>query len=734
MLWQPLQWWGTFFLLGLINLPLTLFLFKPFHGKGYIFSRIIGLFLSSFVLWFFSALHIVSFAKTFIWIVPLLLLAGNGLLVYFQKDYFSKINYKKFLTRAAVTEALFAAGFLFWVFVRGHKPDMEYNLEKFMDLGFIMSILRSDYMPAADMWYAGNAINYYYFGHFMCAVFIRMAGVAPEIGFNLWIATLYGFMLACTFSITSSLMERFAPAKPARGFIAGGVSAVMMAFGSNLHTFFEGFLGSVIRDKDYYEGYFYPNATRYVGYDDAHHFLPSLTDNDKCIHEFPFYSAIVADLHAHFIDILLVFTAVALIIAFAARVLENLDAYDWRKTPREAPLLALLLGGMYIANAWDFPVYGMLLGIVLWAVHIKKYGMCFKAFWTAVVDTAISAAAGFLLMFPFHINFKNIAGGIGSGIPRLAITLPDRFFILYGHFLFASILLMWLLYKLYRKQHERAEAEPPALVKRFGEFKETVSGIAGWIAPADMVAVCMAIAAIILILLPEFVYVRDIYEDGFPRANTMFKLTYQGYILFTLTMGYAVLRARAISKIIKIKKRYTLFLVLAVCLPLLYAIPKPFGGSAIDDHYHLANEYRGMDGLQYMAEAYPGDYQAVRWFNEHVEGSPVVLTANGNTYTEYGHINMATGLPTVANSRTHVWLWHGDVAAYDRRVADVAAVYQSPDAEGTKRLLNKYNVEYIVIGAMEREKFTASLNAEKLYGLGEIVFEAEGTQVIKVNR
>ena len=41
-----------------------------------------------------------------------------------------------------------------------------------------------------------------------------------------------------------------------------------------------------------------------------------------------------------------------------------------------------------------------------------------------------------------------------------------------------------------------------------------------------------------LILIPEIIYVRDIYEKTAPRANTMFKLTYQAYILFALMMSY----------------------------------------------------------------------------------------------------------------------------------------------------------------------------------------------------
>ena len=49
------------------------------------------------------------------------------------------------------------------------------------------------------------------------------------------------------------------------------------------------------------------------------------------------------------------------------------------------------------------------------------------------------------------------------------------------------------------------------------------------------------------VLIPELVYVRDIYENGNARANTMFKLTYQAYIMFGMTMAYVIFRLMVIS-------------------------------------------------------------------------------------------------------------------------------------------------------------------------------------------
>ena len=79
----------------------------------------------------------------------------------------------------------------------------------------------------------------------------------------------------------------------------------------------------------------------------------------------------------------------------------------------------------------------------------------------------------------------------------------------------------------------------------------------------DLFAVIMGLCAIGLVLIPELVYVRDIYENGNARANTMFKLTYQAYILFGMTMGYGIYRLLAVtkSKILKLSAGIALALL-----------------------------------------------------------------------------------------------------------------------------------------------------------------------------
>ena len=56
-----IKWYLVLTLLGMSVLPITNTLFSKFHDNGYIFSKIIGLLFSSFLMWFLSSLKIMKF-------------------------------------------------------------------------------------------------------------------------------------------------------------------------------------------------------------------------------------------------------------------------------------------------------------------------------------------------------------------------------------------------------------------------------------------------------------------------------------------------------------------------------------------------------------------------------------------------------------------------------------------------------------------------------------------------
>ena len=63
----------------------------------------------------------------------------------------------------------------------------------------------------------------------------------------------------------------------------------------------------------------------------------------------------------------------------------------------------------------------------------------------------------------------------------------------------------------------------------------------------------------------------------------------------------------------------------------------------------------------------------------------------------------------------------------NERAQEVEAIYTSTNQEEVKKLLKKYQVRYIFVGAREREKY-AALNESMLQSLGNIVFSDEQSQ------
>jgi uncharacterized membrane protein len=170
-------------------------------------------------------------------------------------------------------------------------------------------------------------------------------------------------------------------------------------------------------------------------------------------------------------------------------------------------------------------------------------------------------------------------------------------------------------------------------------------------------------------------------------------------------------------------------LLIILSLPLLY----PY--QAIKGYYGslIPSAYKGLDGMRYLKKSYPDDYAAIKWLNSTIQGRPVILEAQGDSYTDYGRISMATGLPTILGWFVHEWLWRGDSGIIKERAQEVANVYESDDVEETSKILQKYNVAYIIIGQLEKQKFK-SIKEDKLLHLGTVAFQKNSIKIISVDK
>jgi uncharacterized membrane protein len=250
--------------------------------------------------------------------------------------------------------------------------------------------------------------------------------------------------------------------------------------------------------------------------------------------------------------------------------------------------------------------------------------------------------------------------------------------------------------------------------------------------PIDLFTILLFTYGIFLTLVPEFFYVKDIYPDHF-RANTMFKLGYQSFIMMSIAMTVVLFRIRLMKSAWKyvLKAVYGLFFFFIFLYP-FFAFPSYYPGLFSWDTYTRPSE---VYGDKWLLNQYPQDYEIIQWFNENVEGQPTILESQGDSYTDHNRVSAYTGLPTVAGWWVHQWLWRGSPDVVGRRIPDIETIYQSSDVGITRQAIEKYNIEYIVVSELEREKYKG-LNEEKIKQIATEVFKSKngvGT-IYKVNK
>lgn len=715
-----LIWWTVILVLGLMVFPLSAVVFSTFTDKGYLFSKVLGIAVSSYALWFLSNLKIAKIDTLGCWGVVL----GCGLVIFFlffKKARESLTGFRKgeALPWILGGESLFLFSLSFWTYLRGFNAKIE-GLEKFMDYGFVNSILRSGFVPPKDMWFAGESINYYYFGQYVSAFITRLSGIKSEIAYNLMMATLFAFSMALSFAIVSNLLKGRG-LNNAQSILGGLVGASLVSLGGNLHSFIYGTLSKFTNNG---EAYWFPDATRYIGYNPE--------TKDKTIHEFPVYSFVVSDLHAHVINMVFVLALLGVLMAIFRKLQARVDSGWQAKTLLdevffpELLLPGFLIGIFQMSNFWDFPIYLTVTLFTLLCAGIRQYGFTRKMLWTAAARFFIVVLLSLVFAFPFNQTFEKVATNI-----RLAQdhSLPHQLLVLWGYQLvFAVIFFIYILFTEQNHVWKKARGKERERIRKELTLITRIRNVLEKFTIEDVFAVILFVSAIGLVLIPELVYVEDIYTGEHKRANTMFKLTYQAFIMFGLACGYVFIRIRELAeKGWKHKTALvltTVMILIPMIYPFRYAIPSWYKGL---NH----EQYEGLDGMVFLQREYPDDYALIQWMRENIQGQPHILEANGDSYTYYGRISMATGLPTIQGWFVHEWLWRDDYTVVQARVDDVKVIYESEDLNRTVELLNKYQVHYIVIGKLERQKFP-ELKEDKLLSLGTVVFELPTIQLIKL--
>ena len=601
------------------------------------------------------------------------------------------------------SEGLALVAFALMALLVAYSPDV-WQTEKPMDMAFINAAADARHFPPDDPWMAGEDLNYYYLGHLMAAGLVRLSGVAPDVGYNLAVATFFALSVVAAFGLAYALTGRVAA-----GLWGVALCLVAGTIGAGLELFTE---GGPLRSYDWF------GASRVI---------------EGTINEFPAFSFTLQDLHGHVMAI--PFSLLAL--AFGLQL-----AVAGPPPPRRGPaalelgVTAIAIGTLYAINAWSFPVIAGL--VALGALVRRREVSSPRERARTLVWTLAVLLLGVVAVLPFLITYDTAADGFGTVSERESFSDWARDHgSIYG--LFAYLAFTVYLVKLVRSRHPWRTAGWALAASLFVGSLLAAKDLTGVAALAALVWVAARAAflsdapaterygwvllggGLLCLAIPELVYVRDSFDGGeLYRMNTVFKLGYQAWLLLAIVgAGVLVWSGAWLSRRVRLVWAAPLLalLVLAGIYPVAGTYARKGGFS---DAPHL-------DGLRWLERSAPGDPPAIDWLNDHAPHGSVVLEAVGDDYSPFGHarISTFTGLPTVMGWAGHELQWGHDP---DRRREDVETIYGATTAEAARPLLERYGVRYVVDGPLERTSY-GDAGAAKWDELGRRVFDRDGTTI-----
>jgi len=573
------------------------------------------------------------------------------------------------------SEAVFLIFFIYFLFLRSLVPEA-IGAEKLMDMAFLNSVIHAGKFPPPDPFFAGGTLNfYYYFGYVIGAVITTLSLSPPEVGFNISLAYIAALSFSTLYGFLKELMDsgKFA-----------GAGTIIMLFSGNLYAvkeFFENLAGGKT------PGFlFYWNATRVI--DDATY--------GKTINEFPYFSFIHADLHAHVFAIPLKLLTLALL-------------YAYLNDRSKGYLLIPALFSLFASNSWDFPIFFVLTFLIAavrvrreWiAVKVPKNQKILKELTTAAAILSLSAVFTLLLFSTMEV---------ASARPFIISERSDplQFLQFWGLHLLLAYCYYWREWKLILSSFAFSLLFTPVLPVAPLVIPLMVSSLKHLKRVDDFPSVLTFVFSLV-VLSTEFFAIES-------RMNTFFKFYLAAWILISIPAAFAF---RDLWKIREIDLRPVAAVILA--LMLVYpAIATP------------ARHYKAdfsLDGMEFVRLRSPGDYEAIKWLRG-AEGR-VVLEAAGDCYGYGGRIAAFAAKQTVVAWQCHEVQWRGNGEELVRRMADVRTIYTSKNCSVVLGLLEKYNVSYVVVGSFEREMYGTATNHFERCGL-EKVFESGDTVIYRV--
>ncbi len=773
-------WYLAITILGLIIYPLVRLGFNGLIDKGYGFSKLFALLFISFLVWIAGS-NGISVTRGFIWIVIGFVVLISLVIGYFTRHELVK-EFKQLKSVFLWLEIVSLILFISFLLVRLGNPDLwhpEKGGEKPMDFSYLNAVIKSTTFPPYDPWFEGGYINYYYYGFVIIGVFIKWIGIIPSLAYNLVLPSWFSFVGIGAFSVVWNLVSAFRKdnegevslptrikdilfSKAGMAGISGIFLTLILGNLGTIRMIWQGLqkigsINGVIEGANFIQRWVWSfkglagflSGQHLPFYPGDWYWVPSRALPQEPITEFPYFTFIYADPHAHLIAMPITIMAIAWVVSILISKWKFVSVIPgWLSKLILIIVGAVTIGTLRPTNTWDFPTY-LILGVVIIFYTILRYGKGFRTsyrlnnFLAKLLEATMISVLFTVLSF---VLFEPFSKWYGQAYTQIEIWNGSyspfwSYFTHWGLFLF--IIISWCFVETI---HWMA-ATPLSSAKKLLNYTFLIwVGLAvvfsaiillflrgiiiSWLVIPFLVWIGILIlrkdlpdskrfilflsgTALLLTLMVELI----VLKGDIGRMNTVFKFYLQAWILLAISSGAALFWS--LSEINKrwsfsMKNVWQIGLITLVSCAALY----PLSATVEKINHRISDStLLTLDGMKYMETStyydegvnldLSDDYLSIKWMQENILGSPVIVEANTVEYRWGTRYTIYTGLPGVVG-----WNWHQRQQRavvpstwVTDRVEDVNNFYSTIDLETTKEFLEKYDVSYIVVGQLEKAKY-----------------------------
>jgi len=713
--------------------------FDKLEDNGYAMSKIFGMLFFTFIVYFLTRFFDFSFNYLTLII---------SFLVFVVISYFSfkknrgkiieKILSKNFKKYIIITEIVFLASLSLVLFFRSYNPDLDRG-EGPMDLAYINSILRSEKLPPQYPWHYGSNLEnvYYYFGHFMIASLTKLSTIPSNLIYNFALGTIFALIAVTSFGLGYNLTRKI--------FFAL-VVMILITFASNflnvLHVINAAFPEIDLhipdyrmnKENDFFWRLFYGESLMWWGT----RIIP------WTITEFPWFSVLWGDLHAHYVSIpiILLFVNMMLDVVKSNKIGFYIFGENFKKILTKIFLISVVLGFMFPQFIWNYPLYIMFLSIVIFfQQYSSEDKIKLRLFYNTLLIVISIILLSFILYAPVIVNLMSPKrSGLGfedlkTSLYHFTVLFSLPLFFIYYYFiikiynlkifqsklnrtmLIISILLYFILFvTVYLnffsdpiRFNRKIEIKPTfyilfdfqmlLILIPFIGFSLFFLLTKNYSDKNELFLLLMILSGSLIVLMYELISIHG-------RYIFVFKLHSSVWVMWNASAGFIIYYFRNKFKILKKVSNLLFFIVtlfLVISCTLIYLIITTYVET---DKFRVSygRQYNTLDAIDYMNITFKPEYDAINWINKNIKGNHSILEYPGSSYEFYPRPSTYTGLTAILE-----WVGHAEQVTQENLnnvFDDITTIYNTTNNDDALKLLKKYNVQYIYIGGMEKRNYS----------------------------